>query len=400
MNTAELVRLSLQRIGAHPLRSTLTILGIVIGVAAVVAVVAVGQGSSSRITNSISALGTNLLTVSAGRQFNGFVQGAAGSATTLTSDDAAAIAELDGISAVAPSATSNQVVSFEDQNVTTSIVGTTPTYMDIRDYEVWQGRFLSEVSSENRLRIAVIGSDTAESLGLDASDVGAVVRVGGIPFTVAGILQPKGGIGSDDAVLIPIETLQRQFASQDTLDSISVSVADGESTDLASARITSLLRTRHGLSADESADFSIASQDQLLEVASNVSSTLTVLLVAIGSISLLVGGIGIMNIMLVSVRERTQEIGVRKAIGARRRDILAQFLVEAVVLSMLGGLLGVVFGAVASLVIGQLAGWGFVFSLPTVLIALSFSALVGIAFGVWPAQQAAALDPAEALRYE
>ena len=156
MNTAELVRLSLQRIGAHPLRSTLTILGIVIGVAAVVAVVAVGQGSSSRITNSISALGTNLLTVSAGRQFNGFVQGAAGSATTLTSDDAAAIAELDGISAVAPSATSNQVVSFEDQNVTTSIVGTTPTYMDIRDYEVWQGRFLSEVSSENRLRIAVI----------------------------------------------------------------------------------------------------------------------------------------------------------------------------------------------------------------------------------------------------
>jgi len=400
MSTVELVRLSLQRIGAHPLRSTLTILGIVIGVAAVVAVVAVGQGSSSRITNSISALGTNLLTVSAGRQFTGFVQGAAGSATTLTVDDAAAIAELDGISAVAPSATTNQVVSFEDQNLTTSTVGTTPTYMDIRDYEVWQGRFLSGLSSENRLRIAVIGSDTAEELGLDESDVGFVIRVGGIPFTIAGILQPKGGIGSDDIVLIPIETLQRQFASQDSLDSISVSVADGESTDLASSRINSLLRMRHGLSADETADFSIASQDQLLEVASSISSTLTVLLVAIGSISLLVGGIGIMNIMLVSVRERTQEIGVRKAIGARRRDILAQFLVEAVVLSMLGGLLGVVFGAAASLVIGQLAGWGFVFSLPTVLIALSFSALVGIAFGVWPAQQAATLDPAEALRYE
>jgi len=400
MTVVELVRLSLERIGAHPLRSTLTILGIVIGVAAVVAVVAVGQGSSSRITNSISALGTNLLTVSAGRQFTGFVQGAAGSATSLTVEDAEAIAELDGIAAVAPSTSSNQLVTSGDENLTASVVGTTSTYFNIRDYEVWQGRSLSDLSGENSLRVAVLGSDAADELGVDESDVGSTIRVGGLPFTLIGILQPKGGVGSDDVVLIPLETLQRQFSGQGSLESISVSVAEGESTNLASARITSLLRTRHALAADENADFSIASQDQLLQVASTVSDTLTLLLVAIGSISLVVGGIGIMNIMLVSVRERTQEIGVRKAIGARRRDILSQFLVEAVVLSMLGGLLGVVLGAVASFVIGQLAGFGFVFSLPTVVIALSFSALVGIAFGVWPAQQAAALDPAEALRYE
>ena len=402
MSVRELIRLSLQRIGANPLRSALTMLGVIIGVASVVAVVAVGQGSGVRISSSISGLGTNLLTISAGGQFNGLVRGAAGSASTLTVEDSEAIAELASVASVAPTATTQQVVAYDDENTTTTITGTTTSYLGIRAYEIWQGSFLSEAAQDFALRVAVLGADTAETLGLDEDDLGSQIRIGGLPFTVIGILQPKGGVGgaTDDVVLVPLATLADQLVGGDTLSSISVSVAEGDSTGAASSLISALLRARHGIDDGEDSDFSVASQDQLLEVATSVSNTLTLLLVAIGSISLVVGGIGIMNIMLVSVRERTREIGIRKAIGAKRRDVLAQFLVEAVVLSVLGGILGVAMGALASLVIGQVAGWGFVFSLPTVGIALGFSALIGIVFGVWPARQAAVLDPIVALRYE
>jgi putative ABC transport system permease protein len=402
MSVRELIRLSLQRIGANPLRSALTMLGVIIGVASVVAVVAVGQGSGVRISSSIGALGTNLLTFSAGGQFNGVVRGAAGSASTLTVEDSAAFAALDSVASGAPTATTQQVVAYDDENTTTTITGTTSDYLGIRAYEIWQGSFLSEAAEEYSLRVAVLGADTAETLGLDEDDLGSQIRIGGLPFTVIGILQPKGGVGgaTDDVVLVPLATLAHQLVGGDTLSSISVSVVEGNSTSAASSLISALLRARHGIDDAEDSDFSVASQDQLLEVATSVSDTLTLLLVAIGSISLVVGGIGIMNIMLVSVRERTREIGIRKAIGAKRRDVLAQFLVEAVVLSVLGGILGVAMGALASFVIGQVAGWGFVFSLPTVGIALGFSALIGIVFGVWPARQAAVLDPIVALRYE
>jgi putative ABC transport system permease protein len=402
MSVAELIRLSMQRIGANPLRSALTMLGVIIGVASVVTVVAVGQGSGAQITSSISALGTNLLTISAGGQFTGLVRGATGTASTLTLEDATAVSELASVAAVAPAATTQQVVSFGDENTTTTITGTTEEYLAVRAYEVWQGSFLTGATEDYALRVAVIGADTAETLGLDEGDLGSEVEIAGLPFTVIGILQPKGGVGgaTDDLVVVPISTLADQLVGADSVSSISVSVAEGESTNTASSLISALLRARHGIDASDEADFSVASQDQLLEVASSVSDTLTLLLVGIGSISLVVGGIGIMNIMLVSVRERTREIGIRKAIGARRRDVLAQFLVEAVVLSVIGGVLGVAVGALASLVIGQIAGWGFVFSPPTVVIALAFSALVGIAFGVWPARQAAVLDPIVALRYE
>ena len=402
MSVAELTRLSLQRIGASPLRSALTMLGVIIGVASVVAVVAVGQGSGVQITSSISALGTNLLTISAGGQFTGLVRGAAGTASTLTLEDATAVSELASVAAVAPAATTQQVVSFGDENTTTTITGTTEEYLGVRAYEVWQGSFLTGATEDYALRVAVIGADTAATLGLDEDDLGSQVEIAGLPFTVIGILQPKGGAGgaTDDLVIVPISTLSDQLVGADSVNSISVSVVEGQSTETASSLISALLRARHGIEASDEADFSVASQDQLLEVASSVSDTLTLLLVGVGSISLVVGGIGIMNIMLVSVRERTREIGIRKAIGARRRDVLAQFLVEAVVLSVIGGVLGVAVGALASLVIGQVAGWGFVISPPTVVIALAFSALVGIAFGVWPARQAAVLDPIVALRYE
>ena len=402
MSIRELTRLSLQRIGANPLRSALTMLGVIIGVASVVAVVAVGQGSGVRISNSISALGTNLLTINTGGQFSGLVRGAAGSASTLTLEDSEAVAELASVAAVAPTSTSQRVVTYGDENTTTSITGTTSDYLTIRAYEVWQGSFLNGAAEDHALRVAVLGADTAETLGIDEDAIGTQIRIGGLPFTVIGILQPKGGVGgaTDDIVLVPLSTLNDQLAGGDSLSSISVSVAEGESTNRASSLITALLQARHGIDESEDADFSVSSQDQLLEVATSVSDTLTILLVAIGSISLVVGGIGIMNIMLVSVRERTREIGIRKAIGAKRRDVLAQFLVEAVVLSVLGGILGVAVGAVASFIIGQVGGWGFVLSLPTVAIALGFSAVIGIVFGVWPARQAAVLDPILALRYE
>jgi putative ABC transport system permease protein len=401
MNLSELIRLSLQRIGANPLRSALTMLGVIIGVASVVAVVSIGQGTGRRITTSIGSLGTNLLTINAGRSFSGLARGAAGSATTLTLGDATEVAALADIETVAPSISSQQLVASGIQNETVSVVGTTPEYLGVHADQVWQGSFLTQPSQDLALRVAVIGSTTATNLKLGPANLGQPITIGGLPFRLIGILQPKGGIGStDDVVIVPLSTLQRRISSSASLSSISVSMVDGADSTGTSNLITALLRARHRLAATATADFSVTTQAQLLSVASTVSNTLTLLLVGIGSISLVVGGIGIMNIMLVSVRERTREIGIRKAIGAKRGDVLAQFLVEAVVLSLLGGFLGIAIGALASLVIGQVAGWGFVFSLPIVAVALVFSALVGIVFGVWPARQAAVLDPIVALRYE
>jgi putative ABC transport system permease protein len=401
MNLSELIRLSLQRIGSNPLRSALTMLGVIIGVASVVAVVSIGQGTGRRITTSIGSLGTNLLTINAGRSFSGLARGAAGSATTLTLGDATEVAALADIETVAPSISSQQLVASGIQNETVSVVGTTPEYLGVHADQVWQGSFLTQPSQDLALRVAVIGSTTATNLKLGPANLGQPITIGGLPFRLIGILQPKGGVGSsDDVVIVPLSTLQHRISSSASLSSISVSMVDGADSTVTSNLITALLRARHRLAATASADFSVTTQAQLLSVASTVSNTLTLLLVGIGSISLVVGGIGIMNIMLVSVRERTREIGIRKAIGARRGDVLAQFLVEAVVLSLLGGVLGIAIGALASLVIGQIAGWGFVFSLPIVAVALVFSALVGIVFGVWPARQAAVLDPIVALRYE
>ncbi len=255
---------------------------------------------------------------------------------------------------------------------------------------------------DQRLRVAVLGATTADDLGLGADAVGTDVAIGGLPFRVVGILQPKGTSGpfsQDDQVLIPITTAQRYFVSGDTVRSIGVSVASADQIDSTQALMTLVLEQRHGTDGTND-DFSIQSQAQLLSTFSSVTGLLTVLLAGIASISLVVGGIGIMNIMLVSVRERTREIGIRKAVGARNSDILFQFLVEALVLSLVGGLIGILIGVAASAVIGSLAGWGFVFNPVTVLVAVGFSLLVGVVFGVWPARQAARLDPIASLRYE
>jgi putative ABC transport system permease protein len=392
MSVVELLRLAFSRLRTSRLRAALTMLGVIIGVASVVALVGVGQGTTSNITNRLNSLGTNLLTVSP-----------TGGAATLTLDDADAIAKLDSVAAVAPEVTTSLLVQAGDKSTTTTVIGTSSSYPQVRAYDVWQGSFLTDVSVADDLRVAVLGTTTADNLGLTSSDLGTTISVGGIPFTVIGILQPKGGSGfqdPDDQVLVPVGAVQKYFVGGDEVRTIGVSVADPTQMDATSAQLTALLRDRHDLATSDDDDFNVFNQTQLLAAASSITGTLTLLLAGIASISLVVGGIGIMNIMLVSVRERTREIGIRKAVGARGRDILAQFLVEALTLSLLGGLIGIVVGLAVSAGIGQLAGWGFAFNPSTVAIAVFFSLVVGVVFGVWPARQAARLDPITALRYE
>jgi putative ABC transport system permease protein len=403
MSVFELVRLALSRLGTSRLRAALTMLGVIIGVASVVALVSVGQGTTANITSRLSSLGTNLLTINPGAQRTGNTFGAAGSSQTLTLDDANAIRALPAIAAVAPELSTQALVASGTTNTTTTIVGTTPDYLTVRAFSVWQGAFLNDISVDNRLRVAVLGATTASNLGLTAADVGSDVTIAGLPFRVIGILQAKGGAGfqnPDDQVIVPISTVQKYFSGGDAVRTIGVSVATAGQMDTANAEITGLLRERHALAADASDDFTIFDQAQLLETASSISATLTILLGGIASISLIVGGIGIMNIMLVSVRERTREIGIRKAIGARGRDILSQFLIEAMTLSLLGGVIGVVVGLGISALIARVAGWPFALDATTLIVATTFSAAVGIVFGVWPARQAAVLDPITALRYE
>ena len=391
MSAIELVRLAFSRLRTSRLRAALTMLGVIIGVASVVALVGVGQGTTSNITKSLSGLGTNLLTVNP-------AQGG-----TLSLDDVAVIEAIPAVAAVAPELQTTATVAAGEESTDTSVIGTTPAYPDVRAYDVWQGTFLTDVSLEQNLRVAVLGSTVADDLGLDEGDIGTEVSISGLPFQVIGILQPKGGSGfqdPDDQVMIPVGVAQKYFIGGDSLRTIGVSVASVDSMDSATTEITTALRDQHRLTIEASDDFSILDQAQLLQTASSIAGTLALLLGGIASISLVVGGIGIMNIMLVSVRERTREIGIRKAIGARGRDILAQFLIEALTLSMLGGLIGILVGLAVSALIGQVAGWGLVFSPVIVAVALVFSLAVGIVFGVWPARLAARLDPISALRWE
>jgi putative ABC transport system permease protein len=395
MSPLELVRLALSRLRTARVRAALTMLGVVIGVASVVALVSVGKGTTSQITSRLNGLGTNLLTISP--------TGRNGATTTLTLDDANAIAQIDTVAAVAPELQTQAVVAAGRTTTTTSIIGTSSAYASVRAYDVWQGTFLTDTTVASSLRVAVLGATVADALGLDATAIGTQVSIGGLPFEVIGILQPKGGSGfqdPDNEVLVPIGVVQKYFVGGNQVRTIGVSVASADAIQSARDLITNLLRTRHGITATASDDFSIFDQAQLLDAATSISGTLTLLLGGIASISLLVGGIGIMNIMLVSVRERTREIGIRKALGAKARDILSQFLIEALTLSLIGGLIGIAFGLAVSALIGRVAGWGFSIDPGTMAIATLFSLVVGVVFGVWPARQAARLDPIAALRYE
>ncbi len=403
MKLGDLVRLALSRLGTGKLRTALTMLGVIIGVASVVALVSVGQGATAGINSRLQGLGTNLLSIIPGSTTTGVTRGALGSVTTLTIEDATALATLPDVAGVAPELASQRLVVAGDQNETTTVIGTSPAYPLVFAYSMWQGSFLTQASVDHALRVAVLGNATASNLGVGPSSIGSTIDISGLPFEVVGIMQPKGGIGfqnPDDEVLIPVTTARDLFVGTDSVRTIGVSVASAKQMDAATAEITALLDQRHGIGAGGTPDFTIQNQAQLLSTVGSISTLLTVLLAGIASISLVVGGIGIMNIMLVSVRERTREIGIRKAIGARGRDVLLQFLFEALMLSVAGGMIGIVLGVAASAVIAVIAGWAFTFNPLTVIVSVVFSLIVGVVFGVWPASQAARLDPVVALRYE
>jgi putative ABC transport system permease protein len=403
MRLIDTLELALSRLRTARLRTALTMLGVIIGVASVVALVAVGQGSTRSITDQLSRLGTNLLTVNPGSAQRAGTVGAAGSSQSLTIADAAALATLDELAGVAPEISTSRLVVAGSANTTTTVLGTTADYPFVRNYELWQGAGLTAATVEHELRVAVLGATTAETLGLGADAIGGEIEIGGLPFRVAGILQAKGGAGfqdPDDQVLVPISVVRKHFSGSDAVRTIAVSAASAEDMDAARLAVTTMLRNLHGLGPADADDFTVLDQAQLLETVSAVTGTLTIMLAGIASISLLVGGIGIMNIMLVSVRERTREIGIRKAIGARRRDVLAQFLIESVTLSLAGGLVGVAVGVAIVTAISSLAGWDTSLDLGTIAVALGFSVAIGVIFGVWPARQAARLDPIAALRHE
>jgi putative ABC transport system permease protein len=406
MSFAEALRLALRRLRTNKLRTTLTALGVIIGVGSLVVLLAIGQGTKNQLTSRISSLGTNLLGVTAGSSFAGGIRGAAGSASTLTLGDATALAVLPGVAAVAPEMpVSNAVVVDGRTNTTTSLTGTTQAEESVRNYQIQYGSFLTALEVAQGLRVAVLGPATVTSLGSTPAEiVGATVDVNGIPFRVVGVTQPKGGAtgfnNPDDFVYAPITTVQTLFTGSATLRSIAVSVANPAQISYVSSGIDSTLRYRHGLASGASNDFNLASQDQLLAVAGQQSQTLQRFLIGIAVIAMVMGGIGIANTMLVSVRERVREIGTRKAIGARRRDIGRQFLVEAVIVTLGGAVVGILLGAAATVPVGRAINITAVPSLSGIALAFVSALFVGVVAGYWPAQQASRLDPVEALRYE
>jgi putative ABC transport system permease protein len=405
MTYLEALRLALRRLRTNVLRTALTTLGVIIGVASLVALIGVGEGTQAAITNQIAGLGTNLLSVNAGAATVGGVRGAAGSASTLTIADAGAIGQLDGVEAVAPEMSVSSVVVVNGRsNTTTSMTGTTPAEAQVRNYQVQTGTFLTDLDVDKGLRVAVLGPTTVTSLNTTPTAIiGQTVTIDGIPFTVIGVTQPKGGSGftnPDDVVFAPITAVQSRFTGASSLRTIGVSLADPAQLAYVESEITALLRYRHELATSASDDFSMVSQDQLLSVASTTTATIRNFLIGIAAIALVVGGIGIANTMLVSVRERVREIGTRKAIGARRRDISRQFLVEAVIVTLGGAVVGVLIGVAITGPVGATVGVPASPTLFGITLAFCSALLVGVLAGWWPARQASRLDPVEALRHE
>ncbi len=397
----ETMRTAVRSLAQNRMRTTLTALGMVIGVAAVVAVLAVGEGAQASVAGRIRALGTNLLYVRPAFGRSGAVR--TGSTESLTRADAAAIARLPEVEAVAPEVNGSAQIRYLENNQTASVYGVTAEYLDVRTLEVASGLGFDAVDDQQRRRVAILGASVARELFGSRQPLGQRIQILGIAFRVVGVLAEKGDAGfvsPDDMVLVPLSTHQGVLFGQDHLSSISVKVRDESMAPALSERITQLLRLRHRLRADQDSDFEVRSQTEMLQTFGAITSTFTVLLGGVAAVSLLVGGIGIMNIMLVSVRERTREIGVRMAVGARRRDILLQFLVEAIVVSLFGGVLGIALGYLTAMLIARLGGWDTIVPLYSVALSVGVSIAIGVLFGVGPARRAARLDPVEALRQE
>lgn len=397
--------IALRALRRNKLRSILTALGIIIGVASVVAMVAVGNGAQAKIEGQVAALGQNLLLVFAGSRHSGGLNSALGSAGTLSLEDAAAIGrEIPDVLAVSPEATTNTQVVANGRNWSTTIAGESPDYLQIRGWALASGSMFSDRDVQSASKVAVIGAKTANELFGPINPIGQTVRVKKIPFVVIGVLTSKGagmgGSDQDDRLVVPYTTAMKRLTGARHLRLINIEVASSEQMMRAQEQISSLLRQRHKLPEDHSADFNIMNQKEIADTVGSISGIITLMLGAIASMSLVVGGIGIMNIMLVSVTERTREIGIRVAVGAQGYDIMLQFLIEAITLSLLGGLVGVLFGVGVSKLTETFAGFPAIVSLGSVVLAFSVSAAIGIFFGFYPAKKAAALDPIDALRYE
>lgn len=394
-------------LSANMVRSGLTVLGIVIGISSVIAMVSIGTGASNTISSSIEALGSNLIQITPGaQQTRGFgASSGRGGGKTLTNEDAAAIVtNVANVQAVDSQVSGRYQITAKGTNTNTSVTGVTANYPQIRNLEVAEGSFISDTQNNSAAKVAVLGPTTRDDLfGEGADAIGQAIRIKGLEFKVIGVTVAKGGSGftnQDDIIFIPVQSAQRYFSGDKYLTTIAVQATSPDSMSQIQTDITALLLERHKINDVALADFSVLNQSDILSSASSITSTLTYLLAAIGGISLLVGGIGIMNMMLTTVTERTREIGLRKAIGARASDIRAQFLAEAVVLTLIGGIIGIGFGWFISFVVNLTGLVSTSVSLMSVLLAFGVSAATGIIFGYYPARRAASLNPIEALRYE
>lgn len=389
---------------ANKLRSLLTMLGIIIGVAAVIALVSIGNGVKQDIENSISSLGSNLLVVLPGAPRTPGARPSQGSMKSLKISDYEAIAKLEGVKAVSPMTNGSYVVIYQNKNWTTSVAGVNSNFQDVNNWTMTSGRFFSDKNVQNRERVAVVGQTVVKNLFADEDPVGKEIRVKNIPFRVIGVLKSKGngtmGNDQDDTVLIPYTTSMERVEGIDYLRRVYVVAKDDEGIDRLQADIENLLRVRHNIKDTNLDDFNIQNMKSIMETVAQTTGTFTLFLGAVAAISLVVGGIGIMNIMLVSVTERTREIGVRKALGATYSVIVTQFLIEAVVISLMGGFIGIAFGIGASKVIGMVSGMSTIVSVPTIIMSFAFSMAIGLIFGIYPARKAAKLNPIDALHYE
>ena len=401
----ESIKMALDGMVSNKLRTFLTLLGIIIGVGAVIAMVSLGFGVKESIKDNISKLGSNLLMVSAGGRTATGARLAAGEGAHLTFDDMLAIEkQVDGIAGISASVNSSYQLVAGNQNWTSRVEGTTPSNFEIQNYELEDGRLFTERDMNSRARVAVIGKTVADNLFPGDDPVGQIMRIKKAPFQVIGVLKPKGSSGmgqdQDDTVIIPLTTAQNRMMGITHVQRITVQAENENVINDVQAEVEQVLRTRHKIKDGDYDDFTISNMAAIMDTMMATANSITLLLGCIAAISLLVGGIGIMNIMLVSVTERTREIGIRKALGATYNNILLQFLIEAMVIGVVGGFLGVVIGVIASYGISTIAGWNTVISWWAIVVAVVFSVGIGLFFGIYPARKAALLDPIDALRYE
>ncbi len=405
MDFTSILKIAVRALMRNKLRSALTMLGIIIGVGAVIATVGVGQGASQKVQDQIASMGTNLLYISAGSVNRGGLHIGIGATKTLTEEDMKAIQEqVPTVAKAAPGSTASQQIVSDNQNWNTRVTGTEPQYFEIRDWPFASGASFTQDDVNRSADVVVLGETVRQNLFGTSDPVGQTIRIGNLPFRIVGVLAPKGSSGmgqdQDDSVYVPITTLQKKISGQNWLQYIMVSAISQPASYAAQGQISALLRDRHHIHAGQDDDFSVRNLADIAQLADQSSNVMTLLLASIAGVSLIVGGIGIMNIMLVSVTERTREIGIRIAIGATESDVQRQFLAESVVLSIAGGTVGILFGVAASLIVTKVLGWPVLLSLTAVVAAVMFSMATGVFFGFYPARKAARLDPIEALRFE